>query len=63
MKCIISTWMVILLLQNIAQAQIDFTTKDIAAMEAAAHSRLVVGRGGSFSSNNFDVHYIVVNGK
>ena len=57
MKCIISTWMVILLLQNIAQAQIDFTTKDIAAMEAAAHSRLVVGRGGSFSSNNFDVHY------
>lgn len=40
-----------------AFSQRDFTTKDIAAMEAAAHGRIVEGRGESFASNNFDVHY------
>ncbi|MFT3979442.1 MAG: M1 family aminopeptidase [Ferruginibacter sp.] len=40
-----------------SQAQTDFTTKDIAAMEAAAHGRIVAGRGGSLSSNNFNVNY------
>ena len=38
-------------------AQQDFTTKDIAALEAAAHSRIVEGGGESFSSTNFDVNY------
>lgn len=39
------------------QAQADFETKDIAAMEAAAHSRLPMGVERVLSSNNFDVNY------
>ncbi|RYZ41980.1 MAG: M1 family peptidase, partial [Sphingobacteriales bacterium] len=37
--------------------QQPFTTKDIAAMEAAAHGRLAEERGGSLASANFDVNY------
>lgn len=40
-----------------ARAQVDITTKDIAAMEAAAHSRLENGADRVLSSNNFDIHY------
>lgn len=49
--------LVICLLSLKAYSQQDFTTKDIAAMEAAAHGRIVEGRGESFASNNFDVNY------
>ena len=51
------TLLIICLLSLKAYSQQDFTTKDIAAMEAAAHGRIVEGRGESFASNNFDVNY------
>ena len=35
----------------------SFTTKDIAAMEAKAHQRLILSNESSFASNNFDVKY------
>jgi len=35
----------------------SFTTKDIAAMEANAHQRLILSNESSFASNNFDVKY------
>lgn len=36
----------------------DFTPKDIAAMEAQAHARLVTETESSFASNNFDIKYL-----
>jgi aminopeptidase N len=46
----------IFLCQSVA-AQ-DFTPKDIAAMEAQAHARLVTETESSFASNNFDIKYL-----
>ena len=40
-----------------AYPQQSFTTKDIAAMEAAAYGNVISGRGESFASQNFDVDY------
>lgn len=57
MKLIFSTLSTLLLFSFHSFGQPAFTTKDIAAMEAAAHSRIVSGRGGSLSSANFDVNY------
>ncbi|MEX1201821.1 MAG: M1 family aminopeptidase [Ferruginibacter sp.] len=45
------------LLFQTANAQ-DFTTKDIAAMEALSHARLVTETESSFASNNFDIKYV-----
>lgn len=39
------------------QGQVNYETKDIAAMEAAAHGRLGMGTDRVLSSNNFDVNY------
>ena len=36
----------------------DFTPRDIAAMEAQAHARLVTETESSFASNNFDIKYL-----
>lgn len=57
MKCIFFSLSSILLFALPSFGQPAFTTKDIAAMEASAHSRIVLGRGGSLSSGNFDVNY------
>lgn len=57
MKCIFFTLSTVLLFSLQSFGQPTFTTKDIAALEASAHSRIVLGRGGSLSSGNFDVNY------
>ncbi|MBC7933860.1 MAG: T9SS type A sorting domain-containing protein [Rhizobacter sp.] len=57
MKWLFATLSFIGLLSVRGYSQQNFTTKDIAAMEAAAHGRIVQGRGGSFASGNFDVNY------
>ena len=57
MKWKIFAALAVLLPSFAAFAQPDFTTKDIAAMEAAARGRIVNARGGSFASANFDVNY------
>lgn len=51
------TTLLLCFLWGSALSQQDFTTKDIAAMEAAGHARIIEGRGESLSSNNFDVNY------
>lgn len=48
---------VFILFFQLAAAQ-DFTPKDIAAMEAQAHARLVTESESSFASNNFDIKYL-----
>lgn len=49
-------FIVLVLFFQSAAAQ-DMTTKDIAAMEAQAHVRLMTETESSFASNNFDIKY------
>lgn len=48
--------LIFLLLSYQCMAQ-EFTTKDIALMEASAHQRIINGSSSSFASTNFDVKY------
>ena len=57
MKWLFATLSLIGLLSIQGFSQQSFTTKDIAAMEAAAHGRITTAEGSSFASANFDVNY------